>query len=127
MRQDHAFEVETGLAFFGGRGEAVVDGDAVGVDHGLLSRLLVGVFHFGKGRGRGGNGKKRGRETYEFKITLQTLHNQTDGLWLHQLCPFLAVSWVDMHGEVGDPVDSCGFGVAVVVDVVYVALCEVSC
>lgn len=127
MREDDAVEEEAGYTLLGWGGEAVVDGDAVGVDHWLVFGLVRGLMRRkgrleGKGKGKGGG--RGGKGTYEFEVTLQGLHDQTNGLWLHQFRPLLPVSRVDVHREVGDPVDSCRLGVAVVVDVVDMALCR---
>lgn len=56
VREDGAFEVEAGLPGLGRGGEAVVDGDAVWVDHWLLSgKCAKGEIE----RGIGGKGDER--------------------------------------------------------------------
>lgn len=63
--------------------------------------------------------------TYKLEIGLQAPHNKPDSLGRHQIGPLLTMSRVDVHREVGDPVDTCRLRVPVVVDVVYMALLDI--
>ena len=98
VRHDDAVEPKgRGRGGLIGRVEAelVVDGDLVRVDHG------------------------------ELEVAFQGAHDEADGVRLHEVLPVVLVGRVDVHGEVVDPVDAGGLGVAVVVYVVYVALLTV--
>lgn len=69
-----------------------------------------------------GNHEDPNNLTHKLEIGFQALHDQADGLGSHQLSPLLPVLRVGVNSKVGDPVDSGGFSITVVVDIVDVAL-----
>jgi hypothetical protein len=89
----------------------MVDGDFVGVRHGLQQQGHSSTKNLGE----------NDMPTYEFVVDFETSDDDANPFRTNQIHPFLLVGWVYVYGEVANEVYPCGFGVSEVHDVIDVS------